>query len=768
MIQADQLNFCLRIIDSFKENIVFHRNDKTFPADGRVMPRSKNVKCPLLMLEALLSGRYKILRILGTGGFGQTYVAEDTQHPEHPICVVKHLRPNSQDPEFLQVARRLFEAEVEALRKLGQHNQIPALVDSFEEDGEFYFVQEFVDGYPFSEELAGGFQISEGQAIRLLENVLPILSFVHENHSIHRDIKPSNLIRRRDGQLVLIDFGAVKEIQTQLTTRTDHQTDYTVGIGTQGYTPHEQLAGRPRYCSDIYALGITVIQALTGYQPQELSEDPRTSELLWEQHAQISEGLKLLLKKMTRSQISRRYQSAKEVLNDLKRLDELPNDPSFREPVELDWTQMPAFETPRQRLRRGVQVVAIASAAALGLCAGVRQLGWFEPLELRAYDQMVRQQPDLGIDERLLVVEITEADLRELQRATPSDQSIADAIASLQQHDPRVIGVDLYRELPQEPGHEALMSQFAADNVIVITNIGDQGDQLEIPPPKIVPPARVGFNDIPLDADNVVRRNLLFATHQNQVLFSFSLRVALQYLAADGIQPQNSAQDPDLLQLNETVFDQIHASSGGYQQVDAMGYQLLLHYRSPDQATRTISLSEVLAGDVPPEWVRDKAILIGTTAPSSKDLFYTPYTAGQRDVDLQMPGVTVHSQMVSQILSATLDSEQAALFWFWPDWAEIGWMALCAIAGGSLAWSLRRPIVLALGSTGLLIVIVGTSAILFTQNGWIPLAAPLATSIVAGVAVVVYRVYQSQRKEEMIATTFMMADTTDVSDTHPM
>ncbi len=768
MIQVNRLSFCLRIINSLKQSLNFDQNDKTLPVSGRVVPRSKNVKCPLLMLEALLSGRYKILRILGTGGFGQTYVAEDTQRPDHPICVVKHLRPSSQDPEFLQVARRLFDSEVEALRKLGQHDQIPALMDSFEEDGEFYFVQEFIDGYPFSEELAGGFQLGEEQAIRLLENVLPILSFVHDNHVIHRDIKPSNIVRRRDGKLVLIDFGAVKEIQTQLTTRTNSQTDYTVGIGTQGYTPNEQLAGRPRYCSDIYALGITVIQALTGYQPQELPEDPITSELFWEDRVEISDGFRLLLRKMTRSQIARRYQSAKEVLNDLKRLDELPDDPSFREPLELDWTQMPVFETPRQRLVKGMQVVAIASAAALGLCAGVRQLGWFEPLELRAYDQMVRLQPDLGIDDRLLVVEITEADLRELQRATPSDQSIADAIATLQQYDPRVIGVDLYRELPQEPGHEALMEQFADDNVIAIANIGDQGDQLEIPPPEVVPPSRVGFNDIPLDADNVVRRNLMFATHQNQVLFSFSLRVALEYLAADDILPQNYAENPDLLQLQNTVFHQLRSSSGGYQHVDSMGYQLLLHYRSPNQATRTIALSEVLAGNVPADWVRDKAVLIGTTAPSSKDVFYTPYTAGRRDTELQMPGVNIHAQMVSQILTATLNSEQAAIYWFWSDWAELGWMAICAIAGGSLAWWLRRPLILALGSTGLLIVVVGTSAVLFTQNGWVPLAAPLATSIIAGTAVVVYRVYQSQRKEEIIATTFMKADPSNVTDTHPM
>ena len=370
------------------------------------------------MLGTLLATRYKIIRILGTGGFGQTYIAEDTQRPSPLICVVKHLRPNNQDADFLKVARRLFDTEVETLRRLGQHEQIPALLDSFEEDGEFYFVQEYIDGFPLSEEISGRFQLSEDQVIAVLDDVLQVLDFVHANNVIHRDIKPGNLIRRRDGKLVLIDFGAVKEIQTQLTTAptgtSSGQTGFTVGIGTQGYTPSEQLAGRPRYSSDLYALGVTAIQMLTGLMPHEIAEHPHTGELMWEDYANASPGLKLLLSKMIRQHVAYRYAAASEVQRDLQRLDELPADSSFRQPHDL--TRLPDLETRQQRLSAGIKAIALASVATLCLCLGIRQIGGFEPLEVRAFDQMMRSRPDLPPDSRLLVVEITEADLRQLGR----------------------------------------------------------------------------------------------------------------------------------------------------------------------------------------------------------------------------------------------------------------------------------------------------------------------------------------------------------------
>ena len=221
------------------------------------------------MLGQTLAGRYELTQILGAGGFGQTYLAVDTFGALSGApggaanCVVKQLKPASQDLNFLSVARRLFETEVKTLKRLGSHSQIPRLLDSFEEDNEFYLVQEFIDGCSLEDEIAQVGQFDEVGAIALLESVLPVLNFIHENHVIHRDLKPDNLIRRRDtSEIVLIDFGAVKEIRTRIIT--GEQTALTIGIGTQGYTPSEQLSGKPRYSSDIFALGMTVIQALTG------------------------------------------------------------------------------------------------------------------------------------------------------------------------------------------------------------------------------------------------------------------------------------------------------------------------------------------------------------------------------------------------------------------------------------------------------------------------------------------------------------------------
>lgn len=273
------------------------------------------------MIGQLLARRYQIIRVLGAGGFAQTYVAHDTHIPGNPTCVVKHLKPASHSPEFIKTARELFQREAETLVKLGKHDQIPQLLAYFEEDQEFYLVQEFIEGHTLAAELLSCERLLESQIIQLLEEILDILVFVHSEGVIHRDIKPDNIMRRdSDHKLVLIDFGAIKQVQNPvLNIPTQGQSVATsTRIGTPGYSPTEQDRGKPRACSDIYALGMVAIQALTGIEPSQFQEDDETGEILWQQQAQVSSGLAVILTKMVRYHFKDRYQSPEEVLRALE------------------------------------------------------------------------------------------------------------------------------------------------------------------------------------------------------------------------------------------------------------------------------------------------------------------------------------------------------------------------------------------------------------------------------------------------------------------
>jgi serine/threonine protein kinase len=280
------------------------------------------------MIGKLLDQRYLVVELLGKGGFGHTYIAQDTRRPGNPACVVKHLQPATNDPNFLGTARRLFSREAEALEKLGNHDQIPRLLAYFEEKEEFFLVQEFIDGHPLSMELAPGNRWSEALVLQLLQEILPILEFIHDNEVIHRDLKPQNIIRRvADNKLVLVDFGAVKQVKMYSLMNPEQMKNETIPIGTPGYMPSEQAQGHPRPNSDIYALGIIAIQALTGLSPKQIIEDPITGEMIWQKYAQVSDQLAAILTKMVRQYYKIRYQSADEVLQAIASLAN-PNTPT--------------------------------------------------------------------------------------------------------------------------------------------------------------------------------------------------------------------------------------------------------------------------------------------------------------------------------------------------------------------------------------------------------------------------------------------------------
>jgi phosphate transport system substrate-binding protein len=269
------------------------------------------------MIGTTLRNRFKILQELGHGGFSQTYLAEDGHHHKRPVCVVKRFKPQTTSPQALAKAYELFEREADILDKLGVHDQIPRLIAYFEEPlgatQEFFLIQEFVEGHDLTHEIREGEPLPETQVVLLLKDLLTIVEFVHHHQTIHRDIKPSNVIRRkRDQKLVLIDFGAVKEIKTCFSGATT--------IGTRGYMPHEQFTGNPQLCSDIHAIGMVAIQALTGTSPVNFAKNPITNEWLWGDRTCFNPELVTILNQMVRWDFRERYQTVAEVLSALEPL----------------------------------------------------------------------------------------------------------------------------------------------------------------------------------------------------------------------------------------------------------------------------------------------------------------------------------------------------------------------------------------------------------------------------------------------------------------
>ncbi|WP_026732041.1 serine/threonine-protein kinase [Fischerella sp. PCC 9605] len=321
------------------------------------------------MLGNTLVGRYQIISHLGGGGFGETFVACDTQLPGSPKCVVKKLKPQATDPVSLQTARRLFDTEAQVLHKLGTHNQIPQLLAYFEESEEFYLVQEFIEGHDLSQEITPGKPLSQDQVISLLEEILRILDFVHRQNVIHRDVNLYNLLRReQDGKLVLIDFGAVKQITTQV-INPNGKTKFTVAIGTPGYIPSEQAQGNPKYSSDIYAVGIIAIQALTGLSPDQFEEDADSNEIIWQNHTtEVSQEFAQFLDKMVRYDFRQRYPSATEALQALK---ELNNPSSQTIALNIPFSNQNSIKINKPKKSILIKLLSGVMLAGLGTAASI-------------------------------------------------------------------------------------------------------------------------------------------------------------------------------------------------------------------------------------------------------------------------------------------------------------------------------------------------------------------------------------------------------------
>ncbi|NER53015.1 MAG: CHASE2 domain-containing protein [Symploca sp. SIO1A3] len=395
----------------------------------------------------------------------------------------------------------------------------------------------------------------------------------------------------------------------------------------------------------------------------------------------------------------------------------------------------------------------VASLTVTSLLLIGRQLGFPEPLELSAYDKLLQLRPGLPPDERLLIVEITEEDVQSLEEWPMTDKLMNQLLEQLEQYQPAVIGLDIFRDISVPPGHKELSSQLKnSDRIIPICKISNAKEP-GTPPPPSVPEERVGFADLAIDPNGVVRRGLLFVnptTGSCTTTYSFSFQLARYYLEQKGIQPEIVEQDEEeYLKLGQVIFKPLLRNSGAYQKADTGGYQILLNYRSANSPGRNVTLTEVLNNQIDPSWVKDRIVLIGVSAPSLKDNFYTPYSFAQEKIE-RMPGVMIHGQVVSQILSIVLDEQP--LFWFLPEWGEALWIWGWSFAGGFLVLVFRHPGKLVLAEGIAISLLLGTSVGLFFSSGWVPVVAPCVGLITAGTGVLAYSAYKTLQERSHFAS----------------
>ena len=380
-----------------------------------------------------------------------------------------------------------------------------------------------------------------------------------------------------------------------------------------------------------------------------------------------------------------------------------------------------------------------------------------------AYDWTLRLQPPLTKpDSRVVLVTISEKDLETVGRWPLSDEMLAGLLDTLAQSQPRAIGLDIYRNFRVPPGTEQLEDMFQKHPTIigVMKYPGKPGDGIPAPP-ILQGTNRVGINDVLPDAGGTIRRSLLFINDGEQMFMSFGMVLALKYLEAEGIQPEPDPKNPEFMKIGPTTIFPFQAYDGGYVGADDRGYQMLLTYHHAHSAFTSFSLESIMKGTVPPEAMSGKVVLLGLTAESVKDYFYTPYSRGFGS-DQQISGIALHAHVVSQILGTALDGKRPLQTWAEP--MEWGWMLLWCVIGGWLGMRMRAVGWFAfMVSTGVFILCVGAYWAL-GMGWWIPVVPPLLGIIGTGGLVTASISKQEQEQRKLLMDLFSRHVSTQVAE----
>lgn len=391
---------------------------------------------------------------------------------------------------------------------------------------------------------------------------------------------------------------------------------------------------------------------------------------------------------------------------------------------------------------RGVWTVAPTVA---GIVIALRFFGWLQPWEWAALDQSFRWRPLEPTDKRIVIVGISEEDLKKVGQWPITDAVLAKLLEKVKAQNPRAIGLDLYRDLPVEPGNAELVKVFqTTPNLIGIEKIDEQHPNSAVAPPPVLNKLdQVGFNNVLVDPDGKQRRILLYLEKNGKVVPSFGMRLAGIDLEAQKLVPEGVKSDPNAFRWGKGVFQRFKANDGGYIRVDDAGYQILLNYRGPARSFRTISMTDVLENKIPGDWGRDRIIMIGSTATSLNDFFYTPYSGDRISTPERTPGVEVLANITSQLISTALDGRPLIKTWSEP--VEVLWIFLWSTVGAVLSWQSRYA-----GGVGKLSfyrgfatvmaggILLGSTYVAFLGGWWIPVVPPILALSGSAIAITAY------------------------------
>ncbi|MBR8831723.1 MAG: Adaptive-response sensory-kinase SasA [Chroococcopsis gigantea SAG 12.99] len=395
----------------------------------------------------------------------------------------------------------------------------------------------------------------------------------------------------------------------------------------------------------------------------------------------------------------------------------------------------------RKFLRKYRQIVLTVSNVSL-LIFLLRSLGVFQPLAWWALDLSFKSRPQEWADNRIVVVALEESDIQKYKQWPVSDRLLARLINKIKSQNPRVIGLDLHRDIPVPPGYDELAEVFqTTPNLIGIKKAGGDGFYPPIAAPPILDKSgQVGASDLVIDTDGVLRRAILFPrTEDDPALPSLGLAVAMKYLDKGGIEPKASP-DGGWLQLGNRVFYPIEKNEGSYIDVGTAEYQIMLNYRSERQPFKTVTFEQVLENRISPGLFKDRIVLIGSRAISLKDYFYTPYSKGENSSPLLTYGVEIHAHVASQLISTVLDGRP--LIKSPPEPLEYLWIFSWILLPSLWAWRWRN-----IGDARVLFLIVGSGTLLgavfliaivylaFLNAWWIPVVSPLFGLVLSSLAI---------------------------------